>query len=257
VRALLAAAALLAGAAQAATDELRFITCPIYRDADAGRKSGCWLADDLASGTRYDVSLAPSKPDWNREVLVEGRVAATPGESACGGIVLDAVRTSVLEAPCPRHMLPAEGFPGRRFVLPARNIQPLAIARTPPPGPFTNRSFHLFYDFDRDFLIYQYDDYLLDQAVAWIRAARPKRIVVTGWAATEGSDVSGRSIAESPEIARSRAEAIAESLYRLGVSREIVDVRWRRDAKPLAVPEADGLTEPSRRRVDIDVEMPA
>ena len=59
----------------AAAELVRFVACPVYRDTDAGKKSGCWLADDPATGRRYDVSQSPTKPDWNFEVLVEGRVA--------------------------------------------------------------------------------------------------------------------------------------------------------------------------------------
>lgn len=155
---------LLATASHSADDAVRFITCPIYRDADAGKKSGCWLADDPASGTRYDVSLAPSKPDWNHEVLVEGRPSPS-SRDACGGLVLGPVRTSILPGPCTRRMLPAEGYTGRKFVLPERNVAPMAIARTAPPPPYSARTFDLFYDFDSAFLIYQYDDYFLDQAI--------------------------------------------------------------------------------------------
>jgi hypothetical protein len=98
-------------AAPAWSEQQRFIACPIYRDADAGRKSGCWLADEGTSGQRFDVSQAPTKPDWNHEVLVEGEVTSQQ-ENACGGLVLNPVRVSVLPGPCTRHMLPAEGFPG-------------------------------------------------------------------------------------------------------------------------------------------------
>ena len=29
---------------------VRFVSCPVYRDADSGKKSGCWLADRRESG---------------------------------------------------------------------------------------------------------------------------------------------------------------------------------------------------------------
>ncbi|HVY80435.1 MAG TPA: OmpA family protein [Steroidobacteraceae bacterium] len=234
--------------------ELRFIACPVYRDTDAGRKSGCWLADEGTSGRRFDVSLAPTKPDWNHEILVEGTVAAVQ-DGACGGVVLNPIRVSVLPGSCTRHMLPAEGFPGRTFVLPARNVRPLAEPRVVPPPPYTNRTFYLFYDFDRSFLVYQLDDYLLDQAVTYLRAAQPKKVVVTGYAATEAAEVSGRRIAERPQIARIRAESIAESLRRLGIPAERIEVRWRADAQPIDVPDADGVREASRRRVEIEARV--
>lgn len=245
----------VAGAAQAAEDarELRFVTCPIYRDVDAGRKSGCWLAEDPATGQRYDVGLAPTKPDWNKAVLVEGRPSSA--NDVCGGAVLDAVRVSVLPTACARFMLPAEGWPGRKFQLPVRNVAPAAAPRPAPPGPYEDRTFHLVFDFDKSFVVYQLDDYLLDQAITWIRAAKPRRIVVTGWAATQAVEVSGVRLAETPDIARVRAQMTADALVRLGVAREQLDVRWSGDAQPVAADGADGLTEPSRRRVDIAVQV--
>ena len=38
--------------AQAPVEIVRFISCPIYRDVDAGRKSGCWLADERETEAR-------------------------------------------------------------------------------------------------------------------------------------------------------------------------------------------------------------
>jgi hypothetical protein len=251
------AAALLAMLpAQAMAQEsalLRFIACPIYRDADAGRKSGCWLADDAASGVRYDVSLSPYKPDWNRAVLVEGRVAAKQ-DAACGGVVLDPVRTSILEEPCPRHMLPAEGFAGRKYVLQGRYVNPAAVPREVPPGPYAAKTFYLYFEFDRAFIVYQYDDYLLDRAAAWLRAARPKRILVTGFAATEPETVSGRRLAERPAVARERAEMLAESMRRLLPGTPVV-AKWKTRSRPVADPDADGIPGQSQRRVEISAEF--
>jgi len=246
----LTALALLAATTQVSAETVRFVTCPVYRDADSGKKSGCWLAEDRTSGRRYDVSLAPSKPDWNHEVLVEGETASAPA-TPCGDPALDPVRTSILPGSCTRQMLPAEGYPGRKFVLPQRNVAPMAVARIAPPGPYSARTFHLLYDFDADFLIYQYDDYFLDAAITWLRAARPRAITVTGYAATIAATVSGHLLAEDPGIARRRAEKTTEALVRLGVDPKIITTRWRRAAAAVNIPEADGLAEASRRRVDI------
>lgn len=248
---ILAAVMAVAGlAGGSAPETVRFITCPIYRDADSGKKSGCWLAEDASDGRRFDVSQAPSKPDWNHEVLVEGRVSAASGDP-CGGVVLDPVRTSILPGTCVRHMLPAEGYKGRPFVLPKRNVAPMSAVRAVPPGPYAPTTFHLFYDFDQAFLIYQYDDYLLDQAITWIRAAKPRSIVVTGYAATGPVIISGRRLAENAKIAGTRADRVAEALVRLGVDRRIIKVRAAGNAAPVDVDTADGLAEPSRRRTDI------
>jgi hypothetical protein len=245
----------LAGApALLAAEELRFISCPIYRDADAGRKSGCWLTDHAPSGVRYDISKAPTKPDWNYAVLVEGNVS-TAQDNACGGVVLDPVRVSVLADACTRHMLPAEGFPGRRFVLPMRNVRPLTEVRPTPPKPWSDRVFSLVFDYNRSFAVYQLDDYLLDQAITWIRAVKPRQVIITGFAATTPAEVSSHTLAEGPEVAGARAEFAAESLRRLGVDPAIIVVRTQLAAKPSPVEGADGLVEPSRRRVDIDVRL--
>jgi outer membrane protein OmpA-like peptidoglycan-associated protein len=248
---LLAAAAALQ---QESPAQLRFVACPIYRDVDAGRKSGCWLVDAPASGIRYDVSAAPSKPDWDHAVLVEG-ISVPAAADACGGVQLDPVRTSILPETCPRHMLPAEGFRGRPFVLPPRNVAPLSAPRPVPPGPYATRRFSLVFDFDKAFVVYQLDDYLLDQAITWIRAAAPARIVVTGHAVTRPALVSGHQLAERRGLARERAERIAEALVRLGVPRGRIETRWRDNGPPAAADGADGLIEPSRRRVDIDAIM--
>ena len=245
----------LAGLSAAAAEPLRFIACPVYRDVDAGRKSGCWLAEDAATGLRYDVSQSPTKPDWNHEVLVEGAVASMQ-DNACGGIVLEPVRVSQLAGACTRHSLPGEGFTGRRFVLPVRNVRPMSEARKAPPQPWGDRSFHLQFEWDRSFAVYQLDDYLLDQAITYIRAVKPREIIVTGYAATSPATVSGRRIAERVDVARERAEMVGESLLRLGVPKSILTVQWRDAAEPAPIDAADGLAEASRRRVDIDVKLP-
>ena len=79
--------------------------------------------------------------------------------------------------------------------------------------------------------------------------------VVTGHAATRQTTVSGRELAEDPAIAEARAGLIREALLRMGVPEEKIVVRTRTDAEPVAAEGADGLAEPSRRRVDILVEV--
>jgi hypothetical protein len=253
VRKLAALLLLSAPAAIMAQDSagiVRFVSCPIYRDADAGRKSGCWLVDDPATGQRWDVSHSPYKPDWNFAVLVEGKPSAE-GPEACGAPVLEPVRTSRLyDQSCVRHMLPAEGYPGRRYKLQGRYIDPLSVPREVPSGPYGPRTFPVYFEFDNDFLVYQYDDYLLDRAVTWIRAANPKRLVVTGYAATEPETVSGRTIAERPEVAGERAEMVAETLRRL-LPEMPIEVETRLAAQPTSEPDADGLPGQSQRRAEI------
>ncbi len=245
---LLAAAPALAAPAA----EVRFVACPTYRDTDAGRKSGCWLADSQEDGRRYDVSTSPTKPDWNYAVLVEGR-AATDQADVCGGVVLDPVRVSILPERCVRAMLPAEGYPGRRFVLPERNVRPLYEPRKPPPQPHVERTFEIPFEFGRSFVVYQLSDYLMDQAVAYALAVHARKVEITGWAATTPEVVSGRALAEPADLARARAEVAVQWMRSLGVPADRIQARWRTGARPIEMPGADGLSEPSRRRVDIRV----
>ena len=252
----IAALALLLLAAPAAAGpaagDLHFIACPVYRDTDAGKKSGCWLADNREEGVRYDITPSPAKPDWNFAVLVEGRRSADQ-TNVCGGVVLDPVRVSVLDEPCTRAMLPAEGFPGRRFVLPPRNVRPLYEPRKPFPQPLAPRTFSIPFSFGQSFVIYQLGDYLIDEAVAYAVAGHAAHVRIVGYAATDPALVSGRNIAEPLEVARARAEVAAEWMTRLGVPASRIDVSWRGEAQPADIPGADGLAEPSRRRVDITV----
>lgn len=250
---LIALAAPVSAFAAETGDYVRFVSCPVYRDADSGKKSGCWLADDRAKGQRYDVSQSPHKPDWNRAVLVEGRVSAE-SSSPCGSTVLNPVRTSILNEPCQRHMLPAEGYPGRKFVLPARNLTPLSVPRKPAEGPFTARTFPVFFEFDRAFVVYQYSDFLLDNAAHWLMSAKPRKVVVTGYAATEPEDVSGSVLAERPEVASERAEIVAESLHRL-IPGLTIETRTQLASKPVDLPDADGLPGQSQRRAEIRAEF--
>ena len=246
--------ALIAGPALAepVAEQVRFIACPIYRDADSGKKSGCWLTDDREDGVRYDVSQAPVKPDWNSAVLVEGKRSKDQTD-VCGGVALDPVRVSILTEPCTRHMLPAEGYPGRRFVLPARNLRPLSAPRPPFELPYRERLFAVPFDFGKSFVTYQLGDYLIDEAVAYVLASKAARIEITGFAATTPATVSGRVIAEPLDVAEQRARVAAEWMRRLGVPMDRVTVSWKGDAQPSDMAGADGLTEPSRRRVDIRV----
>ena len=241
-----------APAAAAPAAQVRFVACPVYRDTDAGRKSGCWLADSPEDGRRYDVSPSPTKPDWNYAVLVEGRPAANQAD-VCGGVVLDPVRVSILPDHCVRAMLPAEGYPGRRFVLPERNVRPLYEPRPPFPQPYKERTYEIPFEFGRSFMVYQLSDYLIDQAVAYALAVHARRVEITGWAATTPTVVSGHRLAEPITLAKARAEAAAQWMTSLGVPADHVVLRWRAGAQAIDMPGADGLTEASRRRVDIRI----
>jgi len=241
------------GADGNAGNQVDFIACPIYRDTDAGVKSGCWLATDPASGIRYEVTAGRSKPQWGREILVEGVVTAEP-DTACGGVVLNPVRISVLPGECNKHMLPGEGYDGRKFQPPRGVMRQIWEARPVPEPPYGPRSYTIYFDFNSSFPLYQYSELIMEQASIYAKASHPRRVVVTGYAATTDYVVSGRVLREDMARARERAEKIGLSLQRLGVQESILEISWEGDAGPM--PDGDeGLMEPSRRRAVISIEF--
>lgn len=239
-------------ATTSAAQDVVFATCPIYRDADDGKKSGCWLAESPETGVRYDVTQSANKPDWGHAVLVEGRIAEDQTD-LCGGVVLAPVRVSILEETCVRAMLPSEGFRGRRFTLPARNIRPLYAPRTPAAAPFAERSFFVPFDVDRDFVVYQNADYLLDQAVWYALDTQAERVEIVGLYDDRNRVVSGRPIHEDLAIAQTRAERVADWMRLRGVPVERLNVTWRAATEDSQDTAFEGLTEASRRRVDIRI----
>lgn len=242
----LAIAAALTASLGAEARELVFTACPVYRDTDNGRKSGCWLAVDPASGVRYDVSAAPTKPDWNRAILVEGRTEAGAGDP-CGGVVLGPVRVSVLDTPCTRHALPAEGYKGRRFELPARNVRPLYEPRPAPPRPFAEKRFTIPFDFGSSFIVYQLGDYYLDQMINYALDTGASRIVIAG-----GAQRGTGSMAEEASLAATRADTIREALILRGIPAQHITMAPPTSA-PFVADAFDGLDAPAARRVDIRV----
>ena len=255
----IAALALACAAAGAIAREstLTFVACPVYRDTNAGRKSGCWLANEESTGIRYDITQGRTKPQLGREVLVEGRresgiglEGVSPKETPCGGIPLAPVVVSVLDSQCPSFMLPAEGFAGRRFVLdPKVVLAPADVPEQAPPPPYRPRSWSIEFTFGSDFLQYQYSEIILDEIGRYIRASHPREVEITGYAVTERRVVSEHVLAEKSELARSRAERVALALRRLGATDSMLRVSWRENPAPIA--QANELPEPSRRRVDI------
>jgi len=242
-----------------ATAQVRsFVSCPIYRDTNAGRKSGCWLANDPENGVQYDISLGRIKPLLGRQVLVEGVVSpkdagpSAPRQSMCGATVLEPVRVAVLDAACKEYSIPAEGFPGRRFVLPAKLLQPASVPRQLPPPPYGKREYTIFFELNNDFLIYQYAETIIEDIVLYTKASHARRVVITGYAATTGYEVSGRHIAEKLEIAKARAAMVAAALERLGVPRTLLELKWQ--GEPQLDPPTDaGLIEPAKRRATVEI----
>lgn len=253
MRALFASLALLLIAQAARAQELQtFVACPIYRDTDAGRKSGCWLADDPSTGTRYDIGLGPVKPQVGRMVLVEGIPSSEPS-TACGGSVLTPVRIAVLPDYCRRTIIPADEYPGRPYKSPPEQLKPASDPRTLPAGPYDPKTFTIYFEFGRDFLIYQYAEVILEKISLYAKASQAKHIAIQGFAATEPLRVGTRVLREPAELAEARANMVAEALRRLGVPKDSLNVEWHTAPEPTADLEAGKLPEASKRRVVITV----
>lgn len=227
-----------------------FVTCPVYRDTDMGRKSGCWLATDPANGQTYDVSFAPIKPQRDHELLVEGVVTSDP--DVCGGSVLKPVRVSVLPGVCPSVKLAPEPYKGRPSPPATEVLRPASEPRTLPPGPYTPRTFDIYFELGRDFLIYQHAEVQLERVMLYAKASNASRVDIVGYAATTPLRTSGRSVSEPLALAESRAKVVAESLRRMKVPSEVLHVSFRGDPAPTDL-ELGRLPEPSKRRVTITV----
>ena len=230
----------------------RFIGCPVYRDTDAGRKSGCWLVTDPASGVQYDVTAARLKPILGQQILVEGVVTAT-NDQWCGGIALQPVDVSVLPQACKGFVIPAEGYPGRRFSLPAEVLQPTWVPRTLPPPPYDTRQFTIQFELNSDFLVYQYAELIIERAVLYAKASKAKSITITGYAATREEEVSGQKISENLSVAEARARMIQEAFLRLGIPREAMELKWEGEGPSAPAPEGV-LLEAAKRRAVITIE---
>jgi hypothetical protein len=226
-----------------------FVGCPIYRDTDSGRKSGCWLVTNPEDGRRYDVSYGRIKPILGRKVLIEGVVSARDG-NACGAPILDPVSVSVLEGECKAHLIPAAGHPGHRFVLPDEVMQPLSVPRTLPPPPYGPQHYTIEFSLNDDFLIYQYSEVILERAALYAQASTAREVRIAAYAATQPIEVSGERIVEDLSIAKARAEMVAEAFVRLGVARDTMTLSWHPAA---ANPAGGALPEAAKRRVEIAV----
>jgi outer membrane protein OmpA-like peptidoglycan-associated protein len=228
---------------------VRFTACPVYRDTDAGRKSGCWLANDGASGVRYDVSDAPFKPWAGHMILVEGEVGA--GADICGGVPLRPVRVAVLDERCTDVLIPAEGYPSKPSTLPKETMAPLSVPRVAPAPPYSRQQYEIEFTFGDDRLMYQHVEVTLEKAMLYALASGAK-VALTTYADTAGFDASGQRLREPARLARERGEMVREALVRLGVPAARITLATSGKPAPLpGWPQALALS--SKRRVTIVV----
>lgn len=252
-----AAAAAMAGAGALAAnppeDAIRnFVACPIVRDT---RSVPCWLAE--YAGELYFLTLqtdvsAPVNPPWlGHKVLVEGR--RKEGRRICGGIVLEPVRLSVI----------AEPDPSCNTQLPAEDRYNLDFEPPRPPGPSAGRlafntlpmpvkpqdvkrevrHYALAYDFNG--LVNFKHPFQLTPILDLAQAMQVRQVRIEGHrGAALLSD--GTVLPEQADLARRRAEQVAELLQGAGLSAPRYEVRWVD-----AAPAPNGSDDYAQRRVDI------
>lgn len=251
---------LLAGVSGAAVAAMpdgaqrNFVACPIVRDTAS---VPCWLAE--YEGELYfltlqtDVSAPVNPPMLGHKVLVEGRRTDKP--RICGGIVLEPVRLSVLpalDANC-NQLLPAEAQYNLTFEPPrppgpskgrlAFNTLDVQQAEVAPQR--VEKRFTIGYDFEAR--VGFKHPALLQPVLDYALAIKATRIDIEGHrGAALLSD--GTILNESPELARRRAQQVAELLQGAGLTAPRYTVRWID-----AAPAPSGSDDSPQRRVDITV----
>ena len=235
---------------------MRFISCPVYRDVDAGGNPAAgWRTNGRPAAASTSAMRRPSRTgttkSWSRAARHRSR------RGVCGGIVLRA--RARLRAAGQLHARHAAGRghdgPGgcsrcRRATC-GRSRRHATVPAPPYSGPGRSTSCSISI---AAFVVYQLERLSARRGVH-LHSRRP--------AARSGRDRLGgdrpdRSLGSPPRGGSGNRESpcrasIREALIRLGVRPEMIQVKWRTGATPTAADGADGLIEPSRRRVDIEV----
>lgn len=242
----------LAMALPALAQHLTFVACPVVRDT---KTVPCFLAEYQGEtyflGIQQDITADFYPPQLLHEALVEGTVASGP--RVCGGIPLKPLHVSVmpeLNRAC-NTILPAEpgidAPPSKRPAGPSTRQAPVstvAVAAKKPEPPFVEREFVIQYDFDSDFLFARNTRQLTDIA-EYARFSKAPKVEVTGYrGSTQLSN--GQILIEKSDVARLRAERVAEVLKGLGAPAS--QVQWI--SEPAA---ANGETDYQSRRVAVRV----
>ena len=125
----------------------------------------------------------------------------------------------------------------------AFNAAPLPVVAPPVREGVRNRSYLVFFDWDRADLTDRARQIIAEAAQATTRV-QTTRIEVSGY-----TDKSGTARYNAGLSVR-RAQNVAAELVRLGVPRQAITVQGFGESNPL-VPTADGVREPQNRRVEI------
>jgi outer membrane protein OmpA-like peptidoglycan-associated protein len=238
----------LLATAIAAAQERNFVACPIVRDT---KTVPCFLAEYDGElyflGIQQDITAEFHPPQLKHKVLVEGRIV--DGRRVCGGIPLKPLSVSTfkeVDLSC-NTLLPAEpdieAPPAARGAGPAS--QRLITDPAAPAEALAGRQeFTIRFEFDDDYV--QFGSIgTLRRAAAYAMKPGISGVRVTGYRATSLLS-NGERLVEKPGLAETRAKAIATLLEGLGVA--AVHTDWKMEPEP-----ADGKTDPSRRRVTVEV----
>jgi hypothetical protein len=215
----------------------------------------CWISqyngDTYYLTIQSDVSAAVQPPMLGHQVLVEGVVSDAP--SICGGIVLDAVRLSVMperDASC-NTLLPADDrytidfnprppgpSSGRLAFAPAPGARPAA----PAPAPAGPQSVDLYFDFDKGVSFRHPGE--LSSILNLANRLPARQVTITG---VRGAHLlsNGTLLRESANAGKRRAEEIAGLLKGAGLAVS-TEVEWM-DGEG----EADGVDDWRTRRVTV------
>jgi outer membrane protein OmpA-like peptidoglycan-associated protein len=244
---LCACVGLLTVVAAALGQQRSFVSCPIVRDT---RTVPCFLAEYDGEvyylGIQQDITSDFHPPQLKHEALVEGTVV--PGRRVCGGIPLQPVSISVVKEinlAC-NTLLPAEpgidAPPAPRGAGPSSRRPDTVIA---PGQPLTGRrEFTVLYSFNDDYLEFAANK-VVTEAASYAKRTGASSVKITGYSAASLLS-NGQRLTEKPWLAEKRAQNIATLMRGLGVA--ILSVDWKIEGEP-----ADGLRDPSRRRVSIMV----
>jgi outer membrane protein OmpA-like peptidoglycan-associated protein len=144
------------------------------------------------------------------------------------------------------------GGPSRPMAQPAQTAPapmpapaPAPVAPPPPPAPSAQlqRTYLVFFDFDRATITPEADR-VIRQAAQTAKANNIPLVIATGHADRAGSDRYNQALSER------RARAVRDVLVSAGLSASQIQVSGKGESQPL-VPTADGVREPQNRRVEI------
>ncbi|MBM3539422.1 MAG: OmpA family protein [Alphaproteobacteria bacterium] len=127
--------------------------------------------------------------------------------------------------------------------MPAPPPPQASPAPAPAPAPALQRSYLVFFDFDKSDITAEARR-IIQQAADNSRRGGVSRIQATGHADRSGSDRYNMA------LSMRRANAVKAELVRSGVPESQISVLGRGESEPL-VPTPDGVREPQNRRVEI------